>query len=263
VVVSIANIYGEDDEHADDAIFIDVEVDESGGHAPVTNSRSPAILPIRHRLEQKCVQCPAGTVSESYASKGRSECLAFEGLRTLVADSIAPSQIGRDSNNAVFDTIAGFQLRQVRYDGNRHEMQLYLETEATIAKEHTQAIMASAKTFFGVAAADHTTFEVIGVTTLAPNPGAPTDNSLRRLLDYPLHPQTNSWPADSGALASITIRVRGQASAASDSAGTPALDARIIVFVIIPCVVVVIILLLFTGCMLLHRTHTHCLQHDA
>jgi len=256
VVVSIANIYGEDDKHADDAIFIDVEVAPSWGHAPVTDSRSPAILPIRHTLEQKCVQCPAGTVSESYASKGRSECLVFEGLRTSVADSIAPSQIGRDSNNAVFDTIAGFQLRQVRYDGNRHKMQLYLEMEAWFAKEHTHAIMASAKIFFGVAAADKTTFEVIGVTTLAPNPDAPTDNRRHRLLDDTGHPETNSKAADSGALASITIRVRGQDSEASDIAGTPALDARIIVFVIIPCVVIVIILLLFTGCMLLHRTHT-------
>jgi len=256
VLLSIANIYGEDDEHADDAIFIDVEVAPSGGHAPVADSRSPAILPIRHTLEQKCVQCPEGTVSESYASKGRSECLAFEGLRTSVTDSIAPSHIGRDSHNAVFDTIAGFQLRQVRYDGNRHEMQLYLETEASIAKEHTHAIMASAKIFFGVAATDQTTFEVIGVTTLAPNPDAPTDSRRRHLLDYTWHPQANSRAADSGALASITIRVRGQDSAASDSAGTPALDARIIVFVIIPCVVMVIILMLFTVCMLLHRAHT-------
>jgi len=167
LTIVIGNIYGEDDENADDPIFIDVL---SNTQKHIVNRAHLAILPIRHPLHQVCKPCLDNYVTTDYAGSAITACVRFDGARRMVnAIDVAALPVRRAGTTAppvpatpvsLLDTIAGFQLRNIAYAADQTNVEMFLDTNALLVGIHSKEIVRGALRFFGMNANSSITFSI-------------------------------------------------------------------------------------------------------
>ena len=188
--IDIENIYGEDDENADDPIFIDVRPDTP---KDITNQGYLAILPIRHPLHQVCQPCLDNYVTTDYAGSAITACVEFDGARRMKdatnVQTLPLRRAGITSPSVptlsvpLLDTIAGFQLRNIAYAADKTNVEMFLDTNAFLVGIHHKEIARDALIFFGMDANPTITFS-IDMSDLMdlPSPPSQVAGSTRALL---------------------------------------------------------------------------------
>jgi len=190
LTIVIGNIYGEDNENADDPIFIDVL---SNTQKHIVNRAHLAILPIRYPLHQVCKPCLDNYVTTDYAGSAITACVRFDGARRMLNTTNVTALRARRAGTTVvsvpatsvslLDTIAGFQLRNIAYAADKTKVEMFLDTNALLVGIHSKEIVRGALIFFGMDANPSINFSIDTAYLMdLPTPQTRAAGSTRALL---------------------------------------------------------------------------------
>jgi len=215
LTIVIGNIYGEDDENADDPIFIDVLPD---AQMDIVNPLHLAILPIRHPLHQVCKPCLDNYVTTDYAGSAITACVRFDGARRMLnATNVSAALPARRAGTApatsvpLLNTIAGFQLRNIAYAADKTNVEMFLDTNALLVGIYSKEIVRDALIFFGMDTNPSITFSIDTADLMdLPTPPPLVAGSTRALL------QTSpAVPAETMQTARVLLRIHRASEEAS------------------------------------------------
>jgi len=250
LIITIPNIYGEDDDDADNPIFIDVHPKLPTAQN-VTNQDFLAIFPLRHPIQQVCTPCPDNFVTAGYAAVGSAACIAFEGARRVQTPDATILQkrrttVGREGASPLFDTIAGYQLKEIAYTDDATQLQMFLETDAFGIARRLPEVLHDISRLFGVDDTKSTnlSFAIGKVEDSTVQPRDPAGARRRALL------QSNTPPATTD-LVSVTIHVHREnhlAQTSMWSVFTWPIVLAIVLIAVFSAVFVVVYLLIVSHC---------------